>query len=113
MVLPSSSSSDTSGSQSSSRRAAEMSGCRWRGSSAGIGSELDLGFRSGHANDLLGEFEDLDLVGIAEVDRAGHGVVGRHQPEQSLDQGIDEAEGPRLAAVAIDRDRLAPGAPGR
>ena len=43
---------------------------------------------------------------VADVDRPDHLGWARHQPHQPVDQIVDIAEGARLAAVAIDGDRL-------
>ena len=53
------------------------------------------------------EFENRELDRIAEIDRAGDIVAGRHQPHQAVDQIVDIAERARLRAVAIDRDVVA------
>ena len=53
------------------------------------------------------QLQDGDLVRVAEIDRSGD-LVGRgHQPQQPFDEVVDEAERARLAAAAVDRDRLA------
>ena len=43
---------------------------------------------------------------VADIDRPDHLVIGRHQPHHPLDQVVHEAERPRLAAIAVQRDRL-------
>ena len=63
--------------------------------------------RSGQLDDPVSQFLDGELVRIAQIDRAGEVVAGRHQTHEAIDQVIDIAEGARLPAVAVKRDLLA------
>src|SRR5688572_4379392 len=67
----------------------------------------DLRARPGEPDHLLGELEDGGLAGIAQVDRPRDLVAGVHEPDQRLDQVVHVAEGARLRAVTVDRERLA------
>ena len=59
-----------------------------------------------HRDDALGELQHRDLGRVAEIDGAGQ-LVGRgHEPDQSLDQVVDVAEGAGLLAVPVHRNRL-------
>src|SRR3546814_6077096 len=58
----------------------------------------------GQRDHPLRQFKDGDLVRIAEIDRADHRGGRRHQPDQSLNEVVDIAEGSRLRAVAVDRE---------
>lgn len=60
----------------------------------------------GHANDLLGQFEDGKFPGIAGIYRAGEVVGGVHEANENLNEVIDVAEGSGLVALAVDGDRL-------
>src|SRR5262245_14651364 len=59
---------------------------------------------AGQGEDLLGEFEDGHLAGVAEVDRLVK--VGVEQADDALDEIVHVAEGARLRAVAVDGQRL-------
>jgi len=55
----------------------------------------------------FGQFGDRGLDRVAEVHRPGDVVGGVHHSQEALDQIIHIAEGADLAAVAVERDRLA------
>ena len=55
---------------------------------------------------LLRQLDHAELTGVAEVHRAGDGVVAVHQAHEAFDQVIDVAEGARLGAVAVEGDGL-------
>ncbi len=59
------------------------------------------------------QFADRDFMRIADIDRAGDVRAGGHQADEALDQVVDVAERPGLAAVAVERDVLILAAPGR
>ena len=101
------------GCQPSIGLASAMSGQRWTGSSTGNGRRMIFEREPVISTIMLGELGDRGLDRVAEVDRAGDVVGGRHQRDEALDQIVDIAEGAGLAAVAIERDRRALAAPGR
>ena len=49
----------------------------------------------------------VNSFGITDIDRTGNLRAGFHQPDHALNEVVDIAERARLAAVAIDGDRLA------
>src|SRR5215208_4759107 len=65
----------------------------------------DLARRARQPDDGLGELEDGELAGVAEVD--GQVLSARGEEEETADQVVDVAEAPRLRAVAEDGERLA------
>ena len=95
--------SDTLGSQPSSSRARVMSGWRTFGSSIGQRLVDDLRARAGHLDDRLGQLQQRELVGVADVDRVV--LAGLGQRDDARDEVVDVAEAARLRAVAEDRDR--------
>ena len=62
---------------------------------------------------MRGEFDDRELAGIADVDRARTSSGACHQPDEAVDQIIDIAERAGLQAVAVDGDVARRAAPGR
>ena len=58
----------------------------------------------GEGDDAPHEVGDRQFVRVAEVDRAGLPPRMGHEPQQPVDHVRDEAEGARLAALAVDRD---------
>jgi len=54
------------------------------------------------AEPALGRFDR-----VAEIDLTGDVVRGGHEAQEALDEVVDEAEGARLLAIAVDGDRLA------
>ena len=63
--------------------------------------------RAGQFQDEFGQFEDRELLGIAEVHRPDEIVRAVHHADHSIDQFVAVAEGACLRAVAEDRDVLA------
>ena len=96
----------TVGFQPSFSPAREMSGHRRTGSSWGQGGVNDAGAAPGELEDLLGQLEDGELAGIAQVDRTDE-PVHVHRPDEGLDEVGDVAERARLAPVAVNRQGLA------
>ena len=66
------------------------SGWRCVGSSTGSGSYVIVRRRAGDLEGQLGELADRELVGVADVDRAGD--VGVEQGEEAADLVVDVAE---------------------
>src|SRR5450755_2172020 len=65
--------------------------------------EDDLGLRARHLQHRLGELEQGELVGVADVHRV---VVARlREGDDPADEVVDVTEGARLRAVAEHRDR--------
>ena len=94
-------------------RASVMSGWRCVGSSIGQRLEHDLRRSTPvTSSTVLGQLEDRELVGVADVHRAD--VVGLEQtrgcPAHLV---VDVAERTGLLAVAVDRERLALASPAR
>lgn len=48
------------------------------------------------------------MAGVAQTNGARHLRLLRQQAQESIDEVVEEAEGPRLGALAVDRDGLAP-----
>src|SRR5438874_8035940 len=67
----------------------------------------DLRLGTGQGDHLLGQLTNSEFVGVADVNRTRDLRARAHQPDHAFDQIVDVAEGPRLAAVAVDADRLA------
>src|SRR3954447_15724450 len=63
----------------------------------------DLRARLGDLDDRLGELEQRELVGVADVDRLM--CAGLGEQDHPADQIVDVTERPRLRAVAEHRDR--------
>src|SRR3954467_4311369 len=63
----------------------------------------DLRARLGDLDDRLGELEQRELVGVADVDRLMRAGLG--EQDHPADQIVDVTERPRLRAVAEHRDR--------
>ena len=88
-------------------RAVEYPGWRWRGSSAGSGRLTTWDRDPVRSMTIIGELAHREFSRIAEIDRAGKGVIGCHQANDAVDQIVDVAKRTGLVAVAIERDRLA------
>jgi len=54
------------------------------------------------------ELGDGRLDRVADIDGAGDVVRRRHQTDPAFDQVVDVAEGAGLAAITVERDRIAP-----
>ena len=63
--------------------------------------------RAGQLQHQLGQFQDRELLGIAEVHRPDEIVRAVHHADHAFDQVVAVAEGAGLRAVAEDRDVLA------
>ena len=94
------------GSHPNSRRASVMSGQRRVGSSVGSGSKTMSDGEPVTSSDEVGQVEHGAFVGVADVDRADE--RGVEEGHQAPDLVFDEAQAPRLAAVAVDGQGLAP-----
>ncbi len=66
---------------------------------------LDPALAAGEREDFLGEFQDRDLAGVADVDRLVE--VHEEQADDALDEIIDVTKAAGLRAVAVDRQRFA------
>src|SRR5436190_3433063 len=66
----------------------------------------DFRARSRQIDDHLRQLGDRGLDRIAEIHRPDHRVGRVHHPQEALDQIVDIAEGARLRAIALQRDRL-------
>ena len=60
---------------------------------------------AGEADNLLGELEHRDFVGVPDIDRLGD--IGDEEAVDAVDEIVDVTDAPRLAPVAEDRDILA------
>ena len=85
-----------------------MSGQRWSGSSSGSGRWTMREDAAGQTDHAFRQFAHRDFVRIADIDRTGDVGAGCHQADEAFDQVVHVAERPRLAAVAVERDVLAP-----
>lgn len=70
--------------------------------------EHELRLSSRDLDHLLGELEHRKLAGVADVDRSGKVRPRVHHEHERVDEVVDVAERPRLLAVAVDGDILAP-----
>ena len=61
----------------------------------------DVDVAAGDVPDRLGQLADRHLLVVTDVD--GVGVAGDQQPEDALDEVVDVAQRPGLAAVAVQR----------
>ena len=97
--------SPTRGSHPSSVRALVMSGRRRVGSSTGSSTKRISLFEPVTSSTALRAFQNRELFGIAEID--GKMFLAARQAHDPFDQIVDIAEAARLAAVAVDGQRLA------
>src|SRR5581483_11787575 len=67
----------------------------------------DLGATAAQPIDQLGELADGPLVWVPEVEHLAGPARPEHGAHHALDEVGDVAERPGLAAVAVDRNRLA------
>jgi len=63
--------------------------------------------RPGEAHDLLGQFLDLQLRRIPQIDGPAIVALVQHQPDEAFHQIVDIAEGAGLIPAAIDGDVVA------
>ena len=71
------------------------------------GMEGELGEAAGEFNRKRGQFEDRELIGIADVDRPGEVLAAVHHAHDGVDDVIDIRERSGLSAVAEYRQVLA------